>query len=80
MYKNILVNKKMISTNKSSIRIMPVGGKSYKAFVSNAGSSYGSYVRLMIEPTLLVTINNLETPVQKTSAQTMKVTYVLTQE
>jgi hypothetical protein len=32
------------------------------------------------DPTLLVTINNLEVPVQKTSAQTMKVTYVLTQE
>lgn len=41
---------------------------------------YSGYLYLGIDPTLLVTINNLETPVQKTSAQTMKVTYVLTQE
>lgn len=80
MYKNILINRHLMVTSKNYIRIMPVGGKSYKALVSNAGSSYGPYVRLMIEPALLVTINNLEAPVQKTSAQTMKVTYILTQE
>jgi hypothetical protein len=43
-------------------------------------SSDNNLLKLWLDPTLLVTINNLETPVQKTSAQTMKVTYVLTQD
>lgn len=38
------------------------------------------YLKIVTDPAMLVTINNLETPIQKTSAQTMKVTYVLTQE
>ena len=46
--------------------------------VSGVRPSSGSpYIGLYLDPTLLITINNLSTPVQKTSAQTMKVTYVI---
>ena len=40
-----------------------------------------SWCRLVpfIDPALLVTINNLSSPVLKTASQTMKVTYTLTQ-
>lgn len=55
-------------------RIKIKGTHYYMGYYSDA------YICLCLDPTLLVTINNLETPVQKTSAQTMKVTYVLTQE
>lgn len=67
------------------LRVMKVKGKHYSIFITSYDDEeeiekkiFNLY--LCIDPTLLVTINNLETPVQKTSAQTMKVTYVLTQE
>lgn len=45
------------------------------------GSSSGvSYLTLYVNPQLLMTINNLEETVTKTSAETMKVTYIITQE
>lgn len=42
----------------------------------NQNSNYG--LALMCDPALLVTINNLDSPVTKTANQSMKVTYTLT--
>jgi hypothetical protein len=63
------------------------GGSNPSYYMKLKGVHYGigissdnNLLKLWLDPTLLITINNLETPVQKTSAQTMKVTYVLTQE
>lgn len=46
-------------------------------FVNGTGN--GNSFWLANNPLYLATINNLETPVQKTAAQTMKVTYTLTE-
>ena len=43
----------------------------------NNEKSYNNDIRLCQNPFYLATINNLATPVTKTSAQTMKVTYVI---
>lgn len=80
-FKNIEFNN-LIGNTHSSVssyyKYLKVKGKHYCIFIYY--SSPYSGITLYFDPTLLVTINNLETPVQKTSAQTMKVTYVLTQE
>ena len=44
--------------------------------VSHTGGNYGS---ITIFPNFMTTINNLDTPVVKTAAETMKVTYTITQ-
>ena len=41
-------------------------------------SSYSEYVSFGTLPEIFITINNLSSPVIKTSAETMKVTYTLT--
>ena len=62
------------------------GGSNPNYYMKPKGIFYGlsisdkNSLKLWLDPTLLITINNLETPVQKTSAQTMKVTYVITQD
>lgn len=50
------------------------GDRSY-----NSNHWYG-YTKFYADPNVLMTINNLEDVVTKTSAETMKVTYILTQE
>ena len=82
LYKNINYNYYIIG-DRSYVKPMKVKGTHWficSSWVSlDSGNKY-IIINNFIDPTLLVTINNLETPVQKTSAQTMKVTYVLTQE
>ena len=50
------------------------GGKT--ANYNHTGGNYGS---ITIFPNFMTTINNLDTPVVKTAAETMKVTYTITQ-
>ena len=72
-YKNINANNFM--GTMSVFKVFKIKGTLYWVGINISGR-----MDIYLDPTLLVTINNLETPVQKTSAQTMKVTYVLTQE
>jgi hypothetical protein len=65
--------------NSDEYRVLKVKGTHYLVHTGYSENSK-SFISIYLDPTFLVTINNLETPVQKTSAQTMKVTYVLTQE
>lgn len=76
LYKNIEYG---IFTGSDYKIINPVRGTHYFMAHSFSGTNYMG-ATIFTDPAMLVTINNLETPVQKTSAQTMKVTYVLTQE
>ena len=81
-YKNIQYNRRLMD-DVNYAKPMKVKGTHWficsSWVVLDSGNKY-IIINNFIDPTLLVTINNLETPVQKTSAQTMKVTYVLTQE
>lgn len=53
-------------------------GQGLARFISNAGNKKSSYIAQ--NPMYLATINNLDSYVTKTAAQTMKVTYTLTEE
>lgn len=62
------------------------GGTTYNIIVYDNGialdykmSSTSTQIELGVTLAYLATINNLETPIQKTSAQTMKITYTLTE-
>jgi hypothetical protein len=82
-FKNINYDLTMLEGVGQYVKLMKVKGTHWFISASWVQEEYGNkfvYIGNFIDPTLLVTINNLETPVQKTSAQTMKVTYVLTQE
>lgn len=58
-------------------KVMPIAGTIFLAYFY----ADSSHCRLtsFIDPALLITINNLSSPVLKTESQTMKVTYTLTQ-
>ncbi len=55
--------------------IIPIVGDKVCSLATIGGTCYFGF-----NPFLLTTKNNLETPVTKTSAQTMKITYILTEE
>ena len=79
------ITKKAMYKNKNLFKnctgnVLKVKGTHYFCEGSYMNRDGTSVITMYLDPTLLVTINNLETPVQKTSAQTMKVTYILTQE
>ena len=74
-YKNW--NRYPHSYNSTAYRMLKVEGTHYFIFECQQGSYDPRKLSIFIDPTFLITINNLENPVTKTSAQTMKVTYVL---
>ena len=68
--------------NWSTFGVRPYGTKlPYIVYVgsSTANSYYTSYLSFYTDPQFLMTINNLEDTVTKTSAETMKVTYIITE-
>lgn len=79
-YKNIDTTQLWTYPNYSSgaTRLMQIAGTHFQAYLDSSSNSYASLVPF-IDPALLITINNLASPVLKTASQTMKVTYTLTQ-
>lgn len=49
-------------------------------YINTSNDPYQCYIQLYPDPSVLMTINNLEDVVTKTSAETMKVTYIITEE
>ena len=58
------------------VKVMCIANSPY--LLSFFSSANNCSMTLFFDPTLLVTINNLSSPVLKTASQTMKVTYTLT--
>ena len=77
LYKNIASSYFANFTNTFCFRVLKAKGTHYSICAYGASGVNVPILRVIIDPTFLITINNLENPVTKTSAQTMKVTYVL---
>lgn len=79
-YKNIATSSLWPSPYSSNItsKVMSIAGSFLKCYFRNE-NNYCCCLTPFIDPALLVTINNLSSPVLKTASQTMKVTYTLTQ-
>lgn len=81
---NETFNMNLVAQPKSSpnfgalTRMKSVDDGVLKSIVRQTNSSYHGYAAR--NPLYLATINNLQSPVTKTAAQTMKVTYTLTEE
>ena len=62
---------------ETTTKLMSISGTILKVYFR----CYSNFCKLspFIDPALLITINNLSSPVLKTASQTMKVTYTLTQ-
>lgn len=74
-----VTNETEYPTNYFGAGTMPVdfNGDGLSVFYNSQGNPTSSYIAP--NPMYLLTINNLQSPVTKTAAQTMKVTYTLTE-
>lgn len=68
--------------SSATARSFPVDNDLYFAveYRSSSSASTETAYRLLMNPLTLMTVNNLSTPVEKTPAQTMRITYKLTKE
>lgn len=66
----------------ATARAFPVDNDLYYGieFKTSSSASPDTEYRLMMNPLVLMTVNNLTNPVEKTPAQTMRITYKLTKE
>ena len=62
------------------LRAIPTVGGGASPLVTGPGSTDYAYIRRMVRPNYLGTINDLESPVEKTPDKTMKITYTLRRE
>ena len=87
----IILNNTTMLDGNDNLRFILGGDENYlkytpgqlynPVFIPHAqGTSSGIRVGCEIAPNYLATINNLRVPITKTSAQTMKITYTLTEE
>ena len=87
----IILNNTTMLDGNDNLRFILGGDENYlkytpgqlynPVFIPHAqGTSSGIKVGCEIAPNYLATINNLRVPITKTSAQTMKITYTLTEE
>ena len=79
-YKNIDQSRLcgMVSSyGERYVKVMCIANSHY-LLTFRSSSINNCFMELFFDPTLLVTINNLSSPVLKTASQTMKVTYTLT--
>ena len=70
--------KDIVVTNGPEFTTRTFGTK-FPLFVSYDTGNYSVWFHFYTDPQVLMTINNLEDVVTKTSAETMKVTYIITQ-
>lgn len=80
-YKNIAPSSLWGSTSGyvSSPKAMSIAGTFLKCYLTSNANTFDCTLIPFVDPALLITINNLSSPVLKTASQTMKVTYTLTQ-
>lgn len=75
-FKNATYDKIGASSSSKPNTVYKVYGTHYMVA---SYSNFYRYLGLLNDPELLVTINNLSSPVLKTASQTMKITYTLTE-
>ena len=77
--RRILVYSDSSYTSRQLFAIPTVGGGASPLVAGPGGTDY-AYIRRMVRPNYLGTINDLESPVEKTPDKTMKITYTLRRE
>ena len=77
-YRNILLASEQPSYNHARVYVQHSNGHILSEYLYTYNRIINCYYGLKTLPELLLTINNLVSPVTKTASQTMKVTYTLT--